>query len=150
MRTMVTKQPMHRSRDRSIAAILALAALAVPSIALADDGTYCVPVLPSRILQLRVRPAVPNDPTPIIVDQLGPDFGGVGIVMLGAPEAAGTALMIGGSAVIRTVYPPETPELSSDPMLAVTITAATLSDLIVFAGTFTPKRCNAFAQLCTV
>ena len=124
MRTMVTKQPMHRSRDRSIAAILALAALAVPSIALADDGTYCVPVLPSRILQLRVRPAVPNDPTPIIVDQLGPDFGGVGIVMLGAPEAAGTALMIGGSAVIRTVYPPETPELSSDPMLAVTITAS--------------------------
>ena len=117
MRTMVTKQPMHRSRDRSIAAILALAALAVPSIALADDGTYCVPVLPSRILQLRVRPAVPNDPTPIIVDQLGPDFGGVGIVMLGAPEAAGTALMIGGSAVIR-------PELSSDPMLAVTITAS--------------------------
>jgi len=90
MRTMVTKQPMHRSRDRSIAAILALAALAVPSIALADDGTYCVPVLPSRILQLRVRPAVPNDPTPIIVDQLGP----------------------------------ETPELSSDPMLAVTITAS--------------------------
>jgi len=114
---------MHRSRDRSIAAILALAALAVPSIALAADGTYCVRVLPGQTLQLRV-PAVPNDPTPIIVDQLGPDFGGVEIVMLGAPEAAGTVLMIGSSAVIRTVYPPETPELSSDPMLAVTITAS--------------------------
>src|SRR5437763_16965554 len=101
MRTMVTKQPMHRSRDRSIAAILALAALAVPSIALADDGTYCVRLPPGRILQLRVRPAVPNDPRPRIVAQLAPHFGGAGIVMRGAREPPGTALMLGRSAATR-------------------------------------------------
>src|SRR5206468_3585599 len=98
MRTMVTKPPMDRSRDRSIAAILALAALAVPSIALADEGIYCLRVPPGRTVQIRVpRDLVdPNEPAPIIIDQLGPDIGGLGFALLGAPEAGGTALMYGG------------------------------------------------------
>ncbi len=123
MGTTVTKPPMDRSRDRSIAAILAVVALAVPSSALAE-GVYCLRVPPGRTVQIRVPPTDPTAPDPIVVDQLGPDIGGVGVVLRGAPEAAGTALIDGGSAVIRTVSPPETPELPSAPVLAVTISVS--------------------------
>jgi hypothetical protein len=122
MRKIVRRQPLDRSRDRSIAAILAIAALAVPSIAVADEGIYCVRVPPGQSIRLKVPPSDPNEPAPIIVDQIGPDVGGVGVALLGAPEAGGTALIGGASAVIRTVSPSEAPELPSDPVVAVTIT----------------------------
>jgi len=114
---------MDRSRDRSIAAILAVVALAVPSSALAVEGVYCLRVPPGRTVQIRVpRDLVdPNEPSPIVIEQLGPDIGGLGIALLGAPEAGGTALMYGGSAIIRTVSPPDAPELPSDATVAVTI-----------------------------
>src|SRR6267142_2293244 len=124
MGTTVTKPPMDRSRDRSIAAILAVAALAVPSSALAVEGVYCLRVPPGRTVQIRVPPTDPNEPTPIVVDQLGPDIGGMGVVLRGAPEAAGTALIDGGSAVIRTVSPLAAPELPSNPVIAVTISVS--------------------------
>jgi len=83
MRKIVRRQPLDRSRDRSIAAILAVAALAVPSIAVADEGTYCVRVPPGQSIRLKVPPADPNEPTPIIIEQVGPDIGGVGVALLG-------------------------------------------------------------------
>src|SRR2546428_1539315 len=125
-----------RSRVRFGAAVFALA---VPSIALAVDGTICLPVPSGGSIQLKVRihptpiiidptPIIIDptpiivDPTPIIVDLPGPDFGAVqGVSLLGAPNTAGTAVIDGNSLVIRTVSPPATPGLSSDPMIAVTI-----------------------------
>src|SRR4051794_22565695 len=121
MPSIVMQPPRCRSRDRFSAAILALGALAVPSIALADEGIYCVRVSPGRVLQVKVPPADPNDPTPIIIDQLGPDVGRVGVALLGTLEAGGTALIDGGSAVIRTVAPPDSSALPSDWMVAVTV-----------------------------
>jgi hypothetical protein len=117
MSTTVMKQPLSRSRDRFAAAILALA---VPSTAFAVDGITCL-WPPGGSIQLKVRIPILN-PTPIIVDGLGPDFGAVqGITLLGAPDTAGTAVINGNSLVIGTVSPP-TPALSSDPvMIAVTI-----------------------------
>jgi len=125
-----------RSRVRFVAAVFALA---VPSIALAVDGTICLPVPSGGSIQLKVRihptpiiidptPIIIDptpiivDPTPIIVDLPGPDFGAVqGVTLLGAPNTAGTAVIDGNSLVIRTVSPPATPGLSSDAMIAVTI-----------------------------
>jgi len=144
MSTIGIKQPGYRSRDRFVAAIFALA---VPSIALADDGIICLRVPPGGSIQLKVRIIDPTpiiidptpiiidptpiiidptpiivDPTPIIVDLPGPDFGAVeGVTLLGAPNTAGTAVIDGNSLVTRTVSPPATPGLSSDPMIAVTI-----------------------------
>src|SRR4051794_17929838 len=117
MPSIVMQPPRDRSRDRWIAAILAMGALAVPSIALADEG-ICVRVSPGRVLQIKVPPADPNEPTPIIVDQLGPDVGRIGVALLGTLEAGGTALIDGGSAVIRTVAPPDASPLPSDWMVA--------------------------------
>src|SRR3989454_12735559 len=125
-----------RSRVRFVAAVFALA---VPSIALAVDGTICLPVPSGGSIQLKVRihptpiiidptPIIIDptpiivDPTPIIVDLPGPDFGAVqGVTLLGAPNTAGTAVIDGNSLVIRTVSPPAAPGLSSDAMIAVTI-----------------------------
>ena len=122
MPTIVMKPAMHRSRDRSIAAILALTALALPSTALAVDGAYCVRVDPGGIAQLSVPVIDPNDPTPIIIDQVvGPAVGEVGIA-LGAPQAGGTAVIVGSSAVLRTVSPPDPSGLSSSSTVAVAIT----------------------------
>src|SRR5215813_13075370 len=149
----VTKPPMDRSRDRSIAAILALAVLAVPSIALADQGIYCLLVPPGRTVQIKLPPTDPNA-DPIIIEQLGPDIGGVGVALLGAPEAGGTALMDGGSAVIRTVSPPEAPELPSDASVAVTITVsdqaqagATVNLNSADAGTLNPTTACVTADV---
>jgi len=122
MPTIVMKPTMDRSRDRSIAAILALTALALPSTALAVGGAYCVRVDPGGTAQLSVPVIDPNDPTPIIIDQVvGPAVGEVGIA-LGAPEAGGTAVIDGSSAVIRTVSPPDPSGLSSSSTVAVAIT----------------------------
>jgi hypothetical protein len=144
MSTIGIKQPGYRSRDRFVAAIFALA---VPSIALADDGIICPRVPPGGSIQLKVRIIDPTpiiidptpiiidptpiiidptpiivDPTPIIVDLSGPGFGAVaGVTLLGAPNTAGTAVIFGNSLVTRTVSPAATPGLSSDPMIAVTI-----------------------------
>ncbi len=116
MSTIAMKQPVFRSRHRFVAAIFALA---VPSIALAVDSIICLRVPPGGSIQLKVRI---HDPTPIIVDLLGPGFGAVqGVTLLGAPNTAGTAVIDGNSLVIRTVSPPAMPALSSDPMIAVTI-----------------------------
>src|SRR5436190_21783352 len=114
MPSLVMQPPGCRSRDRWITAILALGALAVPSIALADEGVYCVRVSPGRVLQIKVPPTDPNEPTPIIIDQLGPDVGRIGVALLGTLEAGGTALIDSGSAVIRTVAPPDVSPLPSD------------------------------------
>jgi len=122
MPTIVMQPPRYRSRDRWIAAVLALGALAVPSTALADEGIYCVHVSPGRVLQVKVPPADPNDPTPIILDQLGPDVGRVGVALLGTLEAGGTTLIDGGSAVIRTAAPPDASP--SDWTVAVTVAVA--------------------------
>jgi hypothetical protein len=119
MGTVVMKQPVAGARDRLVAAILALV---VPSIALADEAVVSVQVPPGGTSQFRVvvPPVVPNEPTPIIIDQVGPDFGVVGVAQLGAPEAAGTALTDGDSVIIRTVSP-ATAGPSFDPMIAVTV-----------------------------
>ena len=119
MGIMVMKLPMVRARDRFVGAMLALA---LPSIALGDgDLSMLVPPGATTQLRLCVNNPDPNDPTPIIVDQLGPDFGALGITLLGASEAAGTAVIDGNSMIIRTVSPPAAPGLSSDPMIALTV-----------------------------
>jgi hypothetical protein len=123
MPTMAKKLPMYRAGWS--AAVVALAALAAPSGALAVDDVYCVQVPPGATLQVRMHSFDPNDPTPIIVDQIGPDVGGVGISLLGAPESGGTAVVDGGTAVIRTVSPLDAPEQPSDPTLAVSISVPT-------------------------
>jgi len=109
---------MARARDGFLAAILALS---VPSTVLADDPVVSLQVPPGATSQLRVvlPPVIPQEPTPIIIDQVGPDFGVVGVMQLGAPEAAGTAVIDGDSVIIRTVSPPS--GVSSDPMIAVTV-----------------------------
>ncbi len=117
MRTVLIKQPMARARDRFVAAVLALA---VPSIALADDTAVSVQVPPGGTSQFRLLPPInPNEPTPIIID--GPGVGSVGVTQLGAPDAAGTALADGGSVIIRTVSSTAPSGLSTDPMIAVTV-----------------------------
>ncbi len=122
MSTIVMRRPVCRSRDRFVAAIFALA---VPLIALADDGLICLQVPPGGSVQLKVpidpMPII-NEPTPIIIDLSAPGPGAVqGVTLLGAPNAAGTAVIDGNSLVIRTVSPPVTLGLSSGPMIAVTI-----------------------------
>jgi hypothetical protein len=74
-----------------------------------------------------IRLEVPaNDPTPIIVDMQPFGFGaGIdavqGVTLSGAPDAAGTAVIDGTSLIFRTVSASPTLELSSAPMIAVTI-----------------------------
>jgi hypothetical protein len=91
--------------------VAAVFVLAVPSIALAVDDT-CVPALntalPARSIQLRVHVNDPNEPTPIIIDlqSFGISLGAVQAVALPeAPDTAGSAVIDGGSLVIRTVSP---------------------------------------------
>ena len=136
MNTIGMKQPRCRSRDRFVAAVFALA---VPSIALAVDGIICLRVPPGGSFQLKVRIHDPTpiiiDPTPIIVDLPGPDFGAVqGVALLGAPNTAATAVIDGNSLVIRTVSPPATPGLSSDPMIAVTIAVPDQAPVVTTAS----------------
>ena len=122
MSTIVTKQPVCRLHNGFIAAIFALA---VPSIALADQGVICLAPGESFQLGLPIRDPTPNDPTPIIVGLARPGFGAVqGVTLLGAPDAAGAAVIDGNSLVMRTVSPPATPALSSSPTIAVTIAVA--------------------------
>ena len=119
MGIMVMKLPLVRARDRFVGAILALA---LPSIALGDgDLSMLVPPGATTQLRLCLNNPDPNEPTPIIVDQIGPDFGALGITLLGASEAAGTAVTDGNSMIIRTVSPSAAPGLSSHPMIAVTV-----------------------------
>src|SRR5215470_19998262 len=118
MRTTVMKQPMVRARDGLVAAIFAMA---VPSIALADDAGISLQVAPGATLQVRVCASDPNEPTPIIVDQLGPDFSSLGVSLLGAPDAAGTALIAGDSMIIRSVSPASATGLPTSPRVAVTV-----------------------------
>jgi hypothetical protein len=115
MRSIAMKHPVRRLPDRFVAAIFALA---MPSIALADD-IICVPAGPAESFQLKVpiENPTPNDPTPIIVDLFAPFQG---VTLVGAPDAAGTAVIDGNSLVIRTVSPPGT-EFASNPMIAVTV-----------------------------
>src|SRR5215475_5712470 len=116
MGTIVMKLPMDRARVRFLAAILAFA---VPSIALADS---LVQILPGATTQFRLCASDPDpNADPIVIEQLGPDFGAVGVALLGAPEAAGTAVIDGGSTIIRTVSPMDTTGLSSEPMVAMTV-----------------------------
>src|SRR5437899_6316696 len=125
-----------RSRVRFVAAVFALAVL---SIALAVDGTICLPVPSGGSIQLKVRihptpiiidptPIIIDptpiivDPTPIIFDLPGPDFGAVqGVTLLGAPNTAGTAVIDGNLLVIRTGTPPATLGLSSVVMYTLSI-----------------------------
>src|SRR5262249_50618190 len=115
MSSIVMKRPVGRSRDRFVAAILALA---VPSIALADGGVTCPPGTGSIEFWAQV-----SGPDPIIVD-MPPGLGPVeGVTLPGAPDTAGTAVIDGNALVISTVSPPGTPGLSSGSMIAVTIAA---------------------------
>jgi hypothetical protein len=129
MSTIMRKQPRCRFRDRVVAAAFALA---VPSIALAAEDSVCVRTLngvapPGGSIQLKVLPGDPTDPTPIIVDLMSlglgaEDPGAVqGVTLPQAPDAAGTAVNDGNSLVLRTVSPSSTLELSSVPMIALTI-----------------------------
>ena len=112
---------MARARDRLLMAILALA---VPSIALADETTVSVEVPPGATSQFRVPPPVrPDDPTPIIIDQIGPDYGAVSVTQLGSQEAAGATLRDGDSVIVRMVSPAAA-GISSDPLIAVTVSVS--------------------------
>jgi hypothetical protein len=118
MRTVVMKQGLVPERARFLAAMLAV--LAAPSIARADDALVSVDVPPGGTSQLILIPPLdPNEPTPIIIDQVG-GGGVIELTQLGASEAAATALSDGTSVIIRTVSP-DTAALSSDPMIAVTV-----------------------------
>jgi len=119
----VTRQELVRTRDRFVVA--AILALALPSIALADDPIVTVDVPPGGTSRLIVvPPLVPNEPTPIIIDGIGPDLGMVTVTQLGAEEAGGAALIDGGSVIIRTVSSAATTDLVSDPMIAVTVSVS--------------------------
>ncbi len=123
------KRPGCQSRDRLVAAIFALV---VPSIARGQVST-CLPVVdttaPAGSFPLKVLVADPTDPTPIIIDlqSIGlPGFGAVqGVTLPGAPDAAGTALTVGTSLVIRTVAPSATLGPAYAPMLAMNVAAPT-------------------------
>ena len=117
MSTMVMKH--RRFHNAFTAAILALV---VPSIALADTAV-CPPTSPTQPVQFTfpIPEPIPNDPTPIIIDLFSTTAQAVdGVTLVGAPDAAATAVSDGTSMVIRTVAP-TAPDVPSDPIIALTV-----------------------------